>query len=150
MKEYFHLSSDAIADRAAEVIQNLPHDGSLDVFIKEYKSDRSLKQHRLRWLWMTVYGGEHGITKDRSNKEWKYRFVLPILIRDDENGALKSLLDRAKGHPIVMEKFIDLIRASDMDMGQYSEALTEFDRWAGSHGIILPHPEDLYSEAIGR
>ena len=147
ISESFHLITDIVAARAAEVISRLPHDGSIDVFVRTHKDDRSLKQNRLMWLWHTEFAATHGITKDEAHAQFKYRFCRPILIRDDEDGTLKLLFDRADS-PELARRFIDLISTRDMSMAQLAEALTEYDRWAGYHGIVFTHPDDLYLEAM--
>jgi len=148
ISESFHLVTDAVATRAADVIKRLPHDGSIDVFIRTHKEDRSLKQNRLMWMWNGEFGASYGITKEESHAQFKWRFCRPILIRDDDDGTLKALFDRADS-PELARRFIDLISTRDMSMSQLAEALTEYDRWCGYNGIILTHPDDIYFEAIG-
>lgn len=149
MKQNFHLVSERVCQRIIEVIPELPKDGSLDIVVQDHKDDRTLAQLRLKWMWAGEYGSQHGITKDDANRQFKWRHCRPILIRDDETGAYKALFDRAEEDPIVARHFIDMIHSSDMSVKQFSEALTEWDHWAGSKGIIFPHPEDLFYAAMG-
>lgn len=148
ISEHFHLTTVEVADRACEVINGLPHDGSIDVVVSDHRHDRSLKQNRLMWVWHSAFGSHHGVDKAEAHAQFKWRFCRPILIRDDEAGTLKLLFDRADTADLA-RRFIDLISTRDMTMPQLSEALTEYDRWAGYHGIRFPHPEDIYFEAMG-
>jgi len=149
VKETFHLNSERVSKRLTEIITTLPKDGSLDVVIQDHRSDRSLAQLRLKWMWMTEFGAAYGETKEDANRIYKWRMMRPILIRDDDTGVMADLFAKAAETPEMAKKFCDLIHTDEMTMEQMSESLTEFDHWAGRNGIILTHPDDLYLEAMG-
>lgn len=59
-----------------------------EVVIREYKSDRSLDQNRLLWKWHQEWAEQAGYTKEYAHNRFKYKYVLPILLRDDEDGQI--------------------------------------------------------------
>jgi hypothetical protein len=103
------------------------------------------------WLWHTKVAEHGGFTKDEVHKIFKFRHVLPILIRDAENDALAKIYEACLTDAQMMEEFVDHISTTLLSTKQMSEALTEYDMWvADNMELVLPHPDDVYRDTIGQ
>jgi len=118
--------------------QNKPNCDKAIIEIKEDKATRSTKQNRLYWLYLGVVEAETGQpTKDAYegahwikglHTQFKYDY-LPKQFYDD--GAIR------------------LPSTKSLKVAEFKAYLERIDREMGLMGIMLPHPEDLYYEAMG-
>lgn len=144
------LHNAAIAARAKAIIDALPHDTVHEVIIRPHKSKRSLDQNALLWQWLTIIGSDLGYTKEEAHEEYKRRFLVPILIRDDAEYAAMWRTIEEVGQQPGMEKdskclaiqVTALTSTTRLNTKQMTEYLTDIDRHAAGLGIYLPHPED--------
>ena len=154
MSRIIQIKGQEQIDRACEILQALPTDKDLQVEISEAKDRRSAAQNRLYWVWVTFLAGEQGLSKEDVHQDLKERILSVIFQRDDDNFAtmVASLrhvykLDREAGAQLY-KGVCSLISTRDADVHQFTEYLEDIERDSTSRGIILPHPEDIYREAM--
>ncbi len=121
-----------------------------EVTIKLFKENRSIKQNRLQWMWHQEYALHEGMTKDNAYNRFKYKYVLPIMLRDPENNQLVTLWEQIRGNKEAIAALVKVIHTSDLDTAQMDEALTEYDRDTAAHGLVFSDPADLKMEAMGK
>ena len=107
---------------------------------------RSYKQNRLYRLWISVISNETG--NDKLEVEYSLRrdFVLPILEQADPDMLEISKRFRDSGF---FDTFIKKIVSTTMlGKKQFAQMLTDADSHYSGNGIALPHPDDLYFDAV--
>lgn len=115
-----------------------------------YRKNRTIAQNSLMWLWHTEKGKQVGEDKNTCHEHFKYRHVLPILLRDSEDEGLMELYGFAKSSRAAMKSLVGAISTTHLDTKQFTEALEEYDRrTAVRYEFAFPHPEDTYREAMG-
>ncbi len=115
-------------------------DKPLEVIVRPYKKKRSLAQNNLLWMWLGLIanylGDEHGIgtTSEDLKEEFQERFI-----------GLKTYL---KSDGTVGQR---LRGTSELNTAEFTEFLNRIDVYCGSElGLRLPHPDDIWCEAMGR
>lgn len=158
MKHTLVLRSPEIAKRAGEILATLVRGDELhEIVIRPHKKDRSVAQNSIYWKWLTIIAAELGESKDALHELYKERFLVPIFERDDQEYAamiesvrtiyrqgMRQDALKLRGH------IIRLTSTTKTNVGQMTEYLNEIELAAGALGIRLPHPDDLYGEAMGR
>lgn len=139
MSKLFILRDDEIKNNCVEYILNLTTDKLMSVRVEEFKSKRSLQQNKLMWLWYSVIAKFwHDSTGDWYNpdiwhEELKEKFLGFESIATP-NGIKRRLRSTTK-----------------LNTAQFTEYLENIDHYMGSKfGYQLPHPEDIYFEAMGK
>lgn len=110
---------------------------------------KSVKQRGLQWRWYedkarSGRGGRLGDTKENCHLEAKYRFAVPILLRDDSHFAALYLVYCIKydEDQKMMLYFIDQhVSTEKFTVSQMAEFLTEFKNDCIRSGIDLTEPE---------
>jgi len=106
--------------------------------IREDKATRSVKQNKLYWLWLKVIDDETGMPKLDYLEDGKWH---------------KGLHTRFKCDHIDKEFYDDgsmkIPSTKKLKIKGFTEYLERIDRAMIELGIILPHPNDLYWEAMG-
>ena len=111
-----------------------------EVLIRPYKKNRSLAQNNLMWKWLTVIANhlrdEHGLqTTDEDLKSYYQSLYLGI--RAYEMPGKTQPHGRIRG-------------TSELNTAEFTEFLNRIEVYANAElGINLPHPEDIYYEALG-
>lgn len=118
-----------------------------EVVVREYKEDRSLEQNRTLWMWHSEFAVQHGCTKERSHNIFKYRHVLPILLRDDEDGQLTRVWELVRGDKEAVAGLVKAIHSSDLTVSQMSEAMTEYRMQAAVMGYVFTDPDEMRMSA---
>ena len=127
------------------------------VTVEEHVENRSAKQQRLQWLWVTEFSNYTGETKEEVHDRFKERFAIPIFTRDDEGyaamvEAVKAV--RRKGMnteaDALKKKILALTSTSDFSVKQNTEYLREIEMEAAKAGVSLSFPADIYDAAMGR
>lgn len=154
----------SIADKATvkAVIQYLPAANDYTVFIVEGESaGRSLAQNALYWGWMddfvkTDINNLAGHDKDHWHFEFKSQFLSRIYERDRLDYAQTTRMIRKVYREGLCEDALELRRlvvrltsTKDATVKQFSEYLTEIERFAASQGVRLRTDSRLYSRAMG-
>ena len=139
-------------------IRLLPANGKHEVVIRDV-GNKTARQRGLQWRWFkdvanAGLGGRHEDTDVGVSLIFKYRFVLPVLERDDPNfseiwtiwkenhlGQTHNIGDQDK-----ILWFVDnVIHTESLTPGQMAEALTNFERYYLSKGVNLTIPPDKES-----
>lgn len=158
MKHTLILRSPEIANRAGEILTTLARGDELhEVVIRPYKKDRSVAQNSLLWRWNTIIGSELGESKEEIHERNKERFLVPIYERDDLDyaamiEAVRSVYRQGLQQDALFlrKRIVALTSTTKATTAQMAEFLTEIERDASRLGIILPRPDDVYLEALGR
>lgn len=155
MKTVIRTESDR--NRAVEIVSRLNLDKPQEVEIREWKKNRSASQHRLYWQWNTVVAAELGESKEEVHERNKERFFVPIMRRDNPDfaamiGSVNAVHAQGmKAEAMALKKeIVRLTSTTQMNVHQFTEYLNDIELDARNLGIILPHPEDLYNDALGR
>jgi hypothetical protein len=124
-----------LTGRNNEVIRNylkqIPYDGTYKMEIKKVQSKRSLAQNDLYWMWLTIMGDEFGNTKDEMHDIMRFKLLNPVVT--EAMGEVVSQLPST----------------TKMKVKEFTQYLQAIERFASEMGVILPHPEDKYYEAMG-
>ncbi|MCP4501260.1 MAG: hypothetical protein GY822_14970 [Deltaproteobacteria bacterium] len=113
---------------------------------------KSARQRGLQYLWYddivnSGIGGERESTKESLDLACKWRWALPIWIRDDGDFASLFLLysNKYKGDPAKMKYFIaQHVHTEQFTTSQMAEFLDEIHKhYATDLGISLTDPADL-------
>ena len=106
---------------------------------------RTLSQNALYWKWLgeIVKQSPHWDDEDELHEEMKQRYVLPILLRDDEEYG--PFIDKVQGLGVeAWKEFVKRhISTTDLNTKQFSEMLDKVHRDASQRGMRLTDPEEL-------
>lgn len=146
------ISAPHILPKIKADIMAMLEKGSVAVDVKQAQNTRSAKQNRLLWLWHGIVGKETGETTDEVHDRIKESIVLPFMLSHPDRyehaaqiEAMFSLRPKAK---ILL---VRLISTTDLSVKHMAEFLTRYEReTAVKVGIVLPRPEDLYYDAMGK
>lgn len=127
----------------------------LEVTVKEFQEDRSIKQNSLLWRWQTVIANELGWTKEDVHFDLKKRILCPIFERD-EPGYAAMIHSIRKLHTqgfkqdadSMFKQIVKMTSTTSATVKQFAEYLTEIERDMIGKGIYLPHKEDQYYDAL--
>ena len=161
MADYIINTPEARFD-AVEAVRNITREPLMVVTIAEYSDDRSAAQNRLMWAWMTDCSrtsvNEHaGNTKDYWHKFFKEHALLNIYIRDDVDGISETMaalyeVKQQCGVEVYnnMKKFvIENISTTSANVKQFSEYLSDIQRWCSGVGIALRTDSADFRRAMG-
>ena len=101
------------------------------VEMKPNKDSRSIKQNKLYWQWLSCFE-ETGNTKDAMHNYLREMY-------------LGCEFEKVRGHMIKV-----IPSTTKLNVKEFSEYLLKIDILAQDMGLILPRPEDLYYDSIGR
>lgn len=146
--EQYNLINEGVKLNLIAHIRDLPADGKRKVVISDAGS-KSARQRGLQWRWYTDVaqagiGGAHEDTKEGVHLVSKYRWALPILIRDDEFFAQlwSAWSTNHQGDEDALRWFVDTqIHTEKFTTSQMAEYLTEFQRHYGQL-VNLTDPDD--------
>jgi hypothetical protein len=138
--ENYYLVSPQVRQNLLRRLEELSEATNLKVTISDAGS-KSAKQRGLEWRWYTEVaesgkGGEWEDTKDGVHLTSKYRWAIPILIRDDENLALlyEAWVKMYGKTPKRMKWFVhEQIHTEKMTTSQMTEYLDDFQRFWSQH-----------------
>jgi hypothetical protein len=157
MQTTIHIDSNHKVITSIKLLEELPVDGSHEVIIQEYSENRSMKQHRLYWKWVTEIANHMGIGKDEMHFAFKEKYAVPIYIRDDEGfatmvDAVKQVRRQGMNREAdkIKHRIVELTSTTDFTVKQMMEMLNSIEQWAGEIGAEITFPEDLYHQAMGR
>lgn len=146
--ENYILASLQVLDKVRSRLGEIILDGSIKVTISNV-GGKSLKQNNLWWGWCedvmkAGIGGEHEDHKEGVHLVAKYRFVLPILERDDEYFAelWGAWYSKHRYDKKALEYFVDHhVSTTVLSVSQMAEALTSFKAYYLARGVNLRDPE---------
>lgn len=146
--EIIYLTSlEAMQKVSSRLLEIIP-DGKIKVTFSD-AGTKSVKQRGLQWIWYgdkakSGRGGRLGDTKENCHLEAKYRFAVPILLRDDSRFAALYLVycNKYEGDQEMMLYFVDQhVSTEKFTVSQMAEFLTEFKNDCIRSGIDLTEPE---------
>jgi NinB protein len=111
---------------------------------------RSVAQNSLYWKWLSVIERKTGNDKDQLHFEFKKKFLINILKRDDKEYAemclALSALKQSESEQFraIADGVIRETSTTRMDTKQFTEYLQQIEAYAlAKMGISLPVPDDL-------
>jgi hypothetical protein len=112
-------------------IKSLNLDKKWRITIEPYKANRSTAQNSLYWMWVTIIGEDIGYSREE----------LHVVMADKFLGYEEI---KAMGKEYQVLKSTKTLNAKE-----FTEYLNKIERQASELGVVLPHPDDLYYEAMG-
>jgi hypothetical protein len=153
------LETEQDVDRAQKMCETVFKLGKpYEVSIRTANETLSGKQRRLYWTWMTDIekSGITGNTKDDMHEFYKYKFLVGIYCRADEqyNQMVDAVREVRKTDPkranILRDQIVVLTSITDANKDQMREYLSLIDNHAQVEiGVTLSRPEDLYYASMG-
>lgn len=116
--------------------------------LTEGEESRSLKQNRLSFLWYRIRGGMTGHGAAYERNICKLMYGCPILREDNEFERFWLTAIDVLPFELQLDAMEYIPVTSLFTMHQFAEYLTEIDQQSAANGIVLPHPEDLYWDAL--
>lgn len=111
---------------------------------------RSVAQNSLYWKWLSVIEKKTGNDKDQLHFEFKKKFLIKILKRDDKEYAemclALSVLKQSESEQFraIADGVIRETSTTRMDTKQFTEYLQQIEAYTlAKMGISLPVPDDL-------
>ena len=144
----FSLASLNSMKAARAYLEGVVPNGKIKVTFSD-AGTKSVKQRGLQWVWYedkskSGRGGRLGDTKENCHLEAKYRFAVPILLRDDSFFADLYLAwcNKYEDSEEHMFYFVDKhVSTEKFTVSQMAEFLTEFKNDCIRNGIDLTEPE---------
>ena len=148
-QETFVLFNADIRYNLINHITDLPLDGKIQVIVRQ-TGTKSARQRGYQWI---VYkaivdagiGGEHEADTETLDLASKFRWALPILIRDDDFFAEAYLLysQKYRADPERMKWWIaQNVHTEKLSVNQMVEYLNSVIHYYVSHGVAIPEPAD--------
>jgi hypothetical protein len=130
--ENFIIISDQVKENLMSIIFSIPTDGKTKVTIGP-SGTKSARQRGLQYIWYKEIskagiGGKHEDTVEGVALVVKYRWVIPILCRDDEffSDLYAMYKNKWKNDPLRMRFFVDTqVHTESLNTSQMAEVLTE-------------------------
>ena len=122
----------------------------LVIEIKPEAKDRSKAQNRLYWKWLHEIHRKTGNDEDQLHYEFKKKFLIGILKRDDKDyadmclaiSALKQ--SESEQFEAIANGVIRETSTTRMNTAQFTEYLNLIEAFAlKEFGLVLPVPDDL-------
>ena len=122
----------------------------LVVEIRPESKDRSKAQNRLYWKWLHEIHRKTGNDEDQLHFEFKKKFLIDILKRDDDDYAAMCLAisalkkSESEQFEAIANGVIRETSTTRMDTSQFTEYLNLIEAFAlKEFGIVLPVPDNL-------
>ncbi|EXD36906.1 MULTISPECIES: recombination protein NinB [Acinetobacter] len=122
----------------------------LVVEIKPEAKDRSKAQNRLYWKWLHEIHRKTGNDEDQLHFEFKKKFLIGILKRDDDEYAAMCLAiktlkqSESEQYEAIANGVIRETSTTRMNTAQFTEYLNLIESFAlKTFGLVLPVPDDL-------
>lgn len=153
----FIVKSEEVIDSIADFLrEEIPGETPLEVTVRPFKTNRSMSQNSLYWIWVGIIADEFGWTKEEVHEDLKGRFLSLIYERDnpvfaETMQAIRKVYEEGyyqEGRSL-HNQVIRLTSTTTATIKQFTEYLNDIERDAISKGLVLPHPEDRYYEALG-
>lgn len=122
----------------------------LVVLIAPQEKDRSKAQNRLYWKWLHEIHRKTGNDEDQLHFEFKKKFLIGILKRDDDEYAAMCLAisalkqSESEQYDAIANGVIRETSTTRMNTAQFTEYLNLIEAFAlKEFGLVLPVPDDL-------
>ena len=144
----FSLASLDSLNKAKAYLEGVIPNGKIKIVFSD-AGCKSVKQRGLQWMGYedkskSGIGGRFSDTKENCHLEAKYRFAVPILLRDDSFFADLYLIycNKYEGDQKKMLYFVDQhVSTEKFSTHQMAEFLTDFRNDCIRQGITLREPE---------
>lgn len=150
-EKIFFLRNPTDRDRAVLAISRITPaaDKPYKIRITPDEEERSDKQNRLSFMWYKILG-ETFSSKEEERARCKLDYGIPILRLDEDfNNFYKYAIDDlVREAQLAAMDFIAV--TSLMSVKEFAEYLNTVDQTSAANGCVLPHPSDLYNEALMR
>jgi hypothetical protein len=152
MKETFYLGSQYQKERLKACVDSLPNKATIKAVITDAKT-KSASQLGLQWLWYTeiaISGVGAYDTKEDVHRFCKWKFAVPILLRDDDVFAYiwpeikRKYQDNKEAMKYIIDAFVST-QGEGFAMGEY---LTEIERYYRPQGVNLTDPDRSLLEYV--
>ena len=148
---YFRLVSDEVRDNCVKALFMAQQSSEevLEVTIQPESRKRSLAQNRLYWSWVTQWANHTGDSEARAHHIFKYKFLVTIFYRDDEQYAamcdsVKVLKRIDRGHyDKIAAHVIRQTSTTDASVKQMTEYLDRVERYCYANDFKLTIPNEL-------
>lgn len=161
-KKVTFIIDERTAFHAQKTIGDLPTDKSVMVTISKVDTTRRGAQNSLYWAWMTDLAATReeayaGSTKDEWHDHFKEKALLNIFIRDNTNGTAETMAAVYEagvtcGHAIhatLKKAVVAGISTTDASIKQFTEYLSDIQRFCDSTGVRLRTNTDDFNRAMG-
>lgn len=121
----------------------------LVVEIRPESKDRSKAQNRLYWKWLHEIHRKTGNDEDQLHFEFKKKFLIGILKRDDDDYAAMCLAisalkqSESEQYEAIANGVIRETSTTRMDTSQFTEYLNDIHAFCNKNGCYLETPDDL-------
>lgn len=148
---YFRLVSDEVRDNCVKALFMAQQSSEevLEVVIQPESRKRSLAQNRLYWSWVNQWANHTGDSEARAHHIFKYKFLVTIFYRDDEQYAamcdsVKVLKGIDRGHyDKIAAHVIRQTSTTDASVKQMTEYLDRVERYCYANDFKLTIPNEL-------
>ena len=149
MSNTITINNDNDRKRAVHVIGALGPEKIWDIKISEHKQNRSLAQNRLAFKWYKEIAEQQFESAQNIRRYCKLNFGVPILQRESEEfAAFWESMNLVYEDQMSAMDHIEITRI--FKTKQFTEYLSDIERYYRGEGYTLSHPEDLYYQAMGR
>lgn len=123
----------------------------LVVRISDKQDDRTVAQNRLYWLWLTQWAKHQGTTKEHEHFFFKYKYLISIYQRDDQQFAemchairiVKKELGETEQYKAIRDGVIRETSTTKATVKQMTEYLNRIHDFCLKHGCKLIIPDEL-------
>jgi hypothetical protein len=132
------IYNDETREEIVEEIRALDLEKKWVIEVKPWKRNRSLAQNSLYHLWLNVIYKHTGELEDDLHKDLAYKF-------------LDSKVEERDGKTVVWVR-----STTTLNVKEFTEYLNKIEQWAhfltvdDENPFTLPHPEDIYYDALNR
>jgi len=124
-----------------ELVKGTP----MEIEVRPVKKARSRNQNSLYWKWLTIIAEETGSAKDELHEHFKERFLIPMLVRDENDSFMKvhqEIWNTRPGfeHEASRKWIIQNLTTTTLSVKSMAEYLNEVNQFSLSLGIVLPLP----------
>ena len=148
--ESYIIANEAVKVNTCLRIKDIVADGKTQITISD-AAGKSARQRGLDWLWNTDIaksgiGGEHEDTKEGVHLVSKYRWAIPIMVRDNPffSDLYDLFIDKYGKDPERMMFFVEnQVHTEKFNVSQMAEYLTEKQRYYLGKGVSLTDPDDI-------
>ena len=148
--EKYTLVNQQVKNNAIKRLAEIEPDGKVQVTFSGIGT-KTARQRGLQFLWYTNVaesgmGGRHEETKDSVHRFAKFKFGLPILLREDEffTALYNAWVSKYGDNREAMAYFIDNhVHTEKFTVSQMAEYLTEFQHYYSSNDVPLANPDDM-------
>lgn len=122
----FVLRTEQQREWLLELIAKLPLEPTFVIEIEKYKRNRTGSQNRLWWAWIRDFARDVGMDPNDLHEEMKSRIL-----------GVEGYVD-LEGKPANRTR-----STTDLDTGEFNEALDRLQSLAAEYGTLLAYPDEL-------